>query len=260
MHNKILIAGILIDNVSMKEALKQIEGFIKEKKSHYVVTPNVDHIVKLKRDSAFKEVYDNASLVLADGMPLIWLSKLLKTKLKEKVSGSDIFPQLFKLASQKKYKIFLLGGLPESAEKTKEILNKKLTNKVEVKIYCPKFDFEKEDKINNMIINMIKDAAPDMLFVGLGTPKQELWIYRYLEELKVPISMGIGATFDFIAGKQKRAPEWMQKNGLEWFWRLLFEPKRLWKRYLIDDLLFLWLALKQLLKRYILSIKFFNLN
>jgi len=246
---KILICGEDVDNVSMQEVIKTIENLIEKKEQIYVVTPNVDHIVKLQSDVDLRKVYEDARLILADGMPLMWAAKLLGSPLKEKISGSDLFPKLCEVAAEKGYKLFFLGGRPGAALKASEVLKSKYPHIQIVGVYSPPFGFENDKEENDKIIKMIKDAEPDILFVGLGAPKQEKWIYRHKDECQVPVSIGIGVSFEFVSGMVKRAPIWMQKAGLEWFWRLMMEPKRLWKRYLIDDMKFFWLVFKQKLSQ-----------
>ncbi|MDD5432007.1 MAG: WecB/TagA/CpsF family glycosyltransferase [Candidatus Omnitrophica bacterium] len=243
---KIDICGAKIDNVTFIEAIEESISlsFCKDK-YHFIVTPNVDHLMQLQRDSDLKMVYDNAALVLTDGMPIIWLSKFLGKGIKEKISGSDLLPKLCEVASDKGLRIFFLGGRLGSVESVEKAFKNRYRGINIVRAHCPSFGFEKDEVENRQVIELIKEVQPDILFVGLGTPKQEKWIYRYRDEYKVPLSIGIGASFDFEAGVVKRAPLWMRKVGFEWFWRILMEPKRLWKRYLIDDMQFFWLVLKQ---------------
>lgn len=233
-----------IDNLNMQEAVEAIDNLIKRKGSSYVVTPNVDHIVKLENDIEFQEVYRNADLILTDGMPLIWISKLKGNPIKEKVSGSDLFPEVCKLASKKGYGIFLLGAAEGVAVKAAENLKNKFEGLKIVGTYSPSYGFEKREEEIKYIIDIINEAKPDILAVGLGAPKQEKFIYKYRKELKVPISLAIGASIDFEAGNINRAPIWMQKCGLEWFYRLYKEPKRMFKRYLVDDLTIFKLLIK----------------
>jgi len=209
-----------------------------------VVTPNVDHIVKLEEDDEFKKVYEEASLVLTDGMPLIWISKMLKTPIKEKVSGSDIFPRICEMAAQKGYKIFLLGAAEGIASKAAENLREKYPGLNIVGTYSPSYGFENKPEEIIKIISIINESQPHILAVGLGAPKQEKFIYKFKNQLKVPVSLAIGASIDFEAGNVKRAPEWMQKSGLEWFYRFVKEPRRMYKRYFKDDLKIFKLYLK----------------
>ncbi len=247
--NKIIICDVAIDNLTLIESLCLIDSFMAAKMHGYVVTPNLDHFIKLQKDQEFKQIYENASLVLADGIPLLWAARFLGTPLKEKVSGSDLFPRLCGVAAQKGYKLFFLGGRQGAASKAAEVLKTDYPGLQIAGVYCPPYGFENYRDENEKIIHMIRQAKPDILFVGLGAPKQEKWIYKYKDQYQASMSMGIGVSFEFVAGLVKRAPVWMQKAGLEWFWRLMMEPKRLWKRYLIDDPIFFWLVLKQKLSR-----------
>ncbi|WP_236058665.1 WecB/TagA/CpsF family glycosyltransferase [Planococcus glaciei] len=215
----------------------------------YVVTPNVDHIMKLQTDRKFLKIYESASLVLADGQPIIWAARYLNKPLKEKVSGSDLFPLVCGMAAREKLKVFFLGGQEGVAEEAARRLKAKYTELNVAGIYSPPFGFEKNVEENEKIIKLIVDAQPDILFVGLGAPKQEKWIYENLEKIRVPVSLGIGASFDFEAGIIQRAPAWMQKSGLEWFWRFSQEPKRLFRRYFVDDSKFLILLMKEKRKK-----------
>lgn len=233
---RIKFLNIAIDNITMEEAVREIENLILNKKPSYVVTPNVDHIVKLEKDEEFKEVYQNADLVLTDGMPLIWISKILKTPIKEKVSGSDLFPNVCKLAAEKNYSLFLLGAAEGVAKKAAENLKDKYKEIKIAGIYSPSYGFENKDDEIQLIIKMVNESNPDILAVGVGAPKQEKFIYKYKNYLNVPVSLAIGASIDFEAGNIKRAPNWMQNIGLEWFYRLCKEPIRMFKRYLIEDL------------------------
>ncbi len=225
-----------IDNLTMKETIDEIDKLIKENKNAYVVTPNVDHIVKLETDKELQDVYKDADLILTDGKPLIWISKLYKTPIKEKISGSDLFPLLCEMAAEKGYNMFFLGAGEGVANKAAQNLTNKFPKLNIVGTYSPPFGFEKDKKEIEKIINMVNKANTQILIVGLGCPKQEKFIHKYRKELNVPISLGLGASLDFEAGNIKRAPKWMSDNGLEWLYRLSKEPKRMFKRYIVDDL------------------------
>lgn len=242
---KILIAGVRIDNVTMAQAVSRIENLIQKKDPAFVVTPNVDHVVRFQSSAGFKQIYARAALVLPDGMPLIWAGAFLGRTFKERVSGADLVPALCPMAVQKGYKLFFLGGRTGAAESAAKKLEQKFPGIQIVGVYSPPFGFEHDLNENAAIVESIKKAAPDILLVGLGSPKQENWIKDHLEEMRVPVSIGVGVTFEFIAGMVKRAPLFMQRSGFEWLWRLCQEPARLWKRYLIADPYFFWLILKQ---------------
>lgn len=224
-----------IDNYSMEEVLEKIDEIISEDKNAYVVNPNVDGIVKLEKDKEFKRVYENAELILADGKPLIWMSKWYKTPIKEKISGSDLFPLVCEMAAKKGYTMFFLGAAEGVAQKAADNLKAKYSGLSVVGTYSPPMGFEKDDNEIKKIISMVREASPHILILGLGCPKQEKFIYRYRKELGVPISLCMGASIDFEAGNVKRAPKWMSNAGLEWFYRLCKEPRRMFKRYIVDD-------------------------
>lgn len=233
-----------IDNLTMAETLNEIDKLIQKKNCSYVVTPNVDHIVRLEKDEELQKVYKNASLILTDGKPLIWISKWYKTPIKEKISGSDLFPRVCQLAANKNYTMYLLGAAEGVADTAAKNLMKKYPELNIVGTYSPPFGFEKSKQEMNKIKTQIQDVHPDILIVGLGCPKQEKFMYYHCKELGVPISFGLGASIDFEAGNIKRAPKWMSNHGLEWLYRFSKEPKRLFKRYFVDDLKIIQVARK----------------
>lgn len=233
-----------IDNLTMNETLDAIDVLIGQKKNAYVVTPNVDHIVQLERGGELCDVYKNADLILTDGKPLLWIAKWYGTPIKEKISGSDLFPLLCKLAAKKGYSMYFLGAAEGVAAKAAENLTRKYKGLNVVGTYSPPFGFEKNEEEMKKIECQIKAVQPDILIVGLGCPKQELFILHNKDRLGVPISLGLGASLDFEAGNVKRAPKWMANHGLEWLFRITQDPKRMAKRYLVDDRKILWIALK----------------
>ena len=233
-----------IDNLTMAETLHEIDKLIQKKNCSYVVTPNVDHIVRLEKDEELQKVYKNASLILTDGKPLIWISKWYKTPIKEKISGSDLFPRVCQLAANKNYTMYLLGAAEGVADTAARNLMKKYPGLNIVGTYSPPFGFEKNEQEMNKIKTQIQDVHPDILIVGLGCPKQEKFMYYHCKELGVPISFGLGASIDFEAGNIKRAPKWMSNHGLEWLYRFSKEPKRLFKRYFVDDIKIIQVARK----------------
>jgi N-acetylglucosaminyldiphosphoundecaprenol N-acetyl-beta-D-mannosaminyltransferase len=243
---KLKMFEVEFDNLTFQELGEYIKKAVVKKDPQYIVTCNVDHLIQLRKDKEFKEVYDNADIITADGMPIVMGSKLLKKPLKEKVSGADIFNELGRNFEQNQYKIFFLGAAEGIAQTAANNLKKKYPDLKIVGTYSPPYNFINDKEENEKIINLIKGTEPDILLVGLGAPKQEKWIYKYHEHCNVPVSIGVGATFDFISGNIKRAPSLFQKTGLEWCWRLMQEPKRLWKRYLVDDTKFLLLLLKEI--------------
>jgi len=248
-RERIKLLGIDIDNINMKETINKIELLIEKKKPSLVITPNVHHINILQKDNEFRKIYKHASLVIPDSTPLLWSSKILGVPLKERVTGSDLLPLFSEVSAEKKYRLFFLGAKPGIAKKAAETLIQKNPRLEITGIYSPYFGFQNDGRENRKIVDMIKKCDPDVLFICLGPPKQEKWAWKHKDKIKVPVIICVGAAFDFIAGNLKRAPKWMQKIGLEWFFRLCQEPHRLWKRYLIGNIVFIWLVLKEFIKK-----------
>lgn len=223
-----------IDNLTMNEAIKETDRLIREKKHAYVVTPNMDHIVLLEKDELFKEIYDNANLILTDGKPLLWIAKSQGTPIKEKISGSDFFPEICKLAAKNEYKIYILGAAEGVADKAADKLKTKFKGLQVVGTYSPPLGFEKDEEKIRSIIDRINESGANILAVALGSPKGEKFIYKIRENIDTSLSISIGATIDFEAGNVKRAPKWMSNVGLEWLFRITQDPGRLIKRYWND--------------------------
>lgn len=241
---RIQLLNTEIDNISMEEALDRIDAMVQGRKPAYVVTPNLDHIVTIERDAYFREAYAHADLILADGKPLLWIAKARKTPIREKISGSDLFPRLAELAANKGYTMFFLGAGEGIAAQAAEKLKKQYPGLRIAGCYAPPIGFEQDRSAVHEIIQRVQTASPDILVVGLGTPKQEKFLYRYYKQMEVPVSLGLGASFDFIAGNRKRAPRWMSEHGLEWLYRTLQEPKRLAGRYIKDAVCILPILIK----------------
>lgn len=241
---RIQLLNTEIDNISMEEALDRIDAMVQDRKPAYVVTPNLDHIVTIERDAYFREVYAHADLILADGKPLLWIAKARKTPIREKISGSDLFPRLAELAANNGYTMFFLGAGEGIAAQAAEKLKKQCPGLRIAGCYAPPIGFEQDRSAVHEVIQRVQTVNPDILVVGLGTPKQEKFLYRYYKQMGVPVSLGLGASFDFIAGNRKRAPRWMSEHGLEWLYRTLQEPKRLAGRYIKDAVCILPILIK----------------
>ena len=233
-----------VNNVSMKEAVNEIERLAENGIASYIVPINVDVVIKIEKDEKLKEIADNANLVLVDGKPLVWISKWLKIPVKEKVSGSDLVPEICEAALQKGFRLFIIGGKDGVAESAQRNLEKNYPGIKIVGTYSPPIGFESNGNECKKINEMISDCQADILFVCLGCPKQEKWVYENYKKYGATVSICAGATVDFLAGNVKRAPKWMSDHGLEWFYRFLQEPKRLFKRYFIDDVKIFLLAFK----------------
>ncbi len=239
--------GVEIDNLTKMEAIKKIRDFLHRKEKGYIVTPNASHMVELQNDKKFLESYKNALLIVPDGFSIVLASKLLGKPLKEKCSGADLFPEICKLASELGMRIFILGGRDGSEKIVEEKIREAFPGIV-VSSFSPPFGFEKNEEIEKEIINLINDFKTDILFVCVGTPKSEKWIYKNFNHLNINLAFSLGSAPEFFTGVKRRAPKWMQKVGLEWLWRLIQEPGRLWKRYLIGNTIFIWLIIKELIK------------
>lgn len=224
-----------INNVTMPETIAAIEKMVEANKKSYVVAINVDVVMKIEEDSYLKKVVDNADMVLVDGKPLVWISKLYGKPLKAKISGSDLVPLLCEVAAEKGYKIFIIGGKDGIAEQAKVKLENRHPQIKIVGTYAPPFGFEKNETELDKINQMISAVHPDLLIACFGCPKQEKWIYENIGKYDAKVSVCAGATVDFLAGNVKRAPRWMSEHGLEWFYRFTQEPKRMFKRYFVDD-------------------------
>lgn len=233
-----------VNNVNMNETLLVIDEMISSNKKNYIVAINVDVVMKIEKDSYLKKIIDEADMTLVDGKPLIWISKWHKKPVKAKVSGSDLVPELCKRAANKGYSIFIIGGKDGIAEQARVNLEKNYSVIKVVGTYAPPIGFEKDEKEVGRINKMISDVHPDLLIVCFGCPKQEKWIYENYIKYDAKVSVCAGATVDFLAGNVNRAPKWMSDCGLEWFYRFLMEPKRMFKRYFIDDVKILSLIFK----------------
>lgn len=245
MTERIPILNINVDNISKKELLEKFNSGV-------LITPNVDHLMKLQKDREFYDIYQKAEYVTVDSQIVKLALKFLGTPVKEIITGSDFLPSFYTFhRDNEKIKIFLLGAAPGVADKAMGLINQKVGREIVTGAYSPTFGFEKNETECRKIAEIINSNPANVLVVGVGAPKQEKWIYKYREQLKgIKIYLAIGATIDFEAGNIKRAPKLFQRLALEWLYRLLKEPKRLWRRYIIEDFPFFYLILKQKLKIY----------
>jgi N-acetylglucosaminyldiphosphoundecaprenol N-acetyl-beta-D-mannosaminyltransferase len=228
----IAILGVPFDNITTSEALATIENMIVSREPHYVVTANVDFVVQARNDVELLRIFFDAHLVLCDGTPLVWASRMLGNALPERVAGADIVPLLIQMADKKGYRVFLLGATPASSSLAIARLKAKYPN-LETAHYSPPFN-KLLEMDHEEIKKRILAAKPDILLISFGCPKQEKWMTMHYRSLGVPVSIGVGATIDFLAGQVRRAPLWMQRSGTEWIFRLAQEPRRLLRRYLND--------------------------
>ncbi|MFH7245825.1 MAG: WecB/TagA/CpsF family glycosyltransferase [Spirulina sp.] len=240
LRHRVEILNIPIDNISVGDFLQQLTQGV-------VFTPNVDHLMKLQKDPDFVAAYQKADFRVCDSQVLLLASKFLGRPIKAKISGSDLFPMFCDHHRHNdQIKIFLLGGAEGVAAKAQERINARIGREIIVQAHSPSFGFEKNEDECQRILDLIRQSSANVLVVGVGAPKQEKWIAKYKDQLpSIDIFMAVGASIDFEAGNKPRAPELISKLGLEWLYRLASEPKRLWKRYLLDDFPFLWLIAKE---------------
>ncbi|MDB6134777.1 MAG: hypothetical protein JWM59_3020 [Verrucomicrobiales bacterium] len=229
----VVMMGVPFDQVTTPQALGLIEEMIASSRPHMLATANVDFLAQVQVDASLREILLNTDLVVCDGTPLVWLSRWLGDPLPERVAGSDMVPLLFNLASEKGYRVYFLGGREEVMQLGLKNIRRRWPELKIAGAWSPPFSsLEKMD--HEGILRRLHEAAPDILLVSFGCPKQEKWIAMNLHKAGIPVSVGVGASIDFIAGTYKRAPMWMRKVGLEWFFRILQEPKRLAGRYWRD--------------------------
>ena len=227
--------GVRLNNLSANEILNHVDYCIERRKPVQIVGVNVDQVLRVIEDQYSHHIFDNAEVVFTDGKPIMWMAKSLKRPIVEKVSGPDLMLLLCERAAEKNYKIFLLGAGPGVAEKAAENLKRKYPGLECVGTYSPPLGFEKDPEEMQRIIEMLKESNADQLFVGMGSPKQDIFIYENMNAYNIPVSYSMGAALDFISGNKKRAPKWMSDHGLEWLHRITQDPKRLLKRYFVDD-------------------------
>lgn len=241
------LIGVKINILTSHELYEKIISIINSNcmDKKIIFTPNVDILVTAESDKDFKKILNAADFNIPDGKPLIWASKFLGEPLKEKISGSSLFFKLCEIASLTDLSFFLLGGAPGVSDKAKKKLEETYPNIHIVGSYSPPFGFENNLTEERKIISLVNEVSPDILVLGFGAPKQEKWILKNREQLNFGVALGLGATIDFAAGIKKMPPEFIKTIGFAWLWRLLSEPKRLWKRYLIKDMKFFWYVFQQ---------------
>jgi len=237
--------GCAVDNLDMEETLGVVEGFIRSGRPHQHVVINVDKIVKASRDPALRQIINDCDLINADGMPVVWASRLLGKPLKERVTGVDLFEALMARAAEKGWRVFLLGAREEVVSGVAQLYPARYPGLTLAGYRNGYWKPEDEDRV----VAEIAATRPDILFVAISSPKKEAFLARYQAAMKVPFAMGVGGTFDVAVGLVKRAPVWMQNAGLEWFYRFLQEPRRMFRRYFIDDMAFVALFAREWVKR-----------
>ncbi len=247
---KISLFGLDFDDLTQAELIERISESVRERRRCWIATVNVNLVCYSARAPAFRALLHSADVITADGMPIVWASKLADRPLRERVTGADLLKPLATRAVQESWRIFLCGGEPGIAERTAQFLSAFAPGVQIVGTASPSFPTSEatwDASRNRALLAAIQSAKPDILLVAFGTPKQEQWIHHHLSTRQlqdVPVVVGIGAAFDFLAGRQRRAPQWMCRMGLEWTHRMTSQPLRLGPRYARDGLTFARLALR----------------
>jgi N-acetylglucosaminyldiphosphoundecaprenol N-acetyl-beta-D-mannosaminyltransferase len=235
---KFPVLGVRVDAVQIPDTISILENWIADRDGcHYVAVTGMHGVSESVSDPSFRAALDAASLVVCDGMPLVWLGRLHGHALRRRVYGPELMETFCKTTGAK-YRHFFYGGAEGVSEQLANVMHAKYGIRI-VGTYSPPFRSLTEEEDRD-VVAMIESAHPDVLWIGLSTPKQERWMYEHREKITVPAVLGVGAAFDLNTGRLNQAPRWMRENGLEWLFRLWTEPKRLWRRYLVNGPMFVW--------------------
>lgn len=238
------LAGVKIHNLNEDQTVEKIASCISQGGSHYMAVVNAAKIVNAQSDEALLNILNQADLVTADGMSVVWASRLLGQPLKQRVTGIDLFERLVGTAAERHWSVYFFGARQEAVTKVVEVFKAGFPN---LRVAGSRNGYFKPED-HHLVVEEIKESQADVLFVAMGSPAQEKWIAANLKQTGVHFALGVGGSFDHLAGFVRRAPRWMQQAGLEWLHRLLLEPHRLWRRYLLGNTQFIWLVLKQLFR------------
>lgn len=230
---RLQLRNITVDTFDKEGALRAVNKMLMSGNGGTVFTPNVDHVILAEENEEFANAYSRATIKLADGMPIVWASRLFGPKINERVAGSDFLFPLLQMAANNSYNVFWLGSQSETLERAHRIALEKFPG-IRVTRMSPMVSSEVTDSEVEAIMKFVRRCEPDIIIVALGAPKQEIFIDKAHHYCPKAVMLGLGASLDFLAGDVKRAPKWMQAIGMEWFWRVCREPKRLGKRYLRD--------------------------
>jgi len=242
---EVRVLGCRIDNLTLEETLARVELLIAARVPAQQVSVNVDKVVQAARDPELREFMESCALSNADGMPVVWASRLLGEPLKERVAGIDLFEGLMARAAEKGWRVYLLGANEDVVRDARATFERKHPR---LQIVGHRNGYWKPAE-EPLVVERIRAARPDILFVALGSPAKERFLARWHESMGVPFAMGVGGSFDVAAGRTRRAPVWMQRTGLEWFHRFLQEPRRMFPRYFVRDLAFFRMLLPEVLSR-----------
>lgn len=233
-RERLALSGLLVDRVDVAQAASRIAAYLGTRRLHQVVTVNLDFLRLARADAEFRETVNSADLAVADGMPLVWASRLAGRPLPDRVTGNALVEECCRLSAGTGASIFLLGARPGIADAAARVITKSYPGAVIAGSYSPPFG-PRSAEDDRALVDRINRSGARMLFVALGAPRQDTWIRAHRHELDVELAMGVGCALDVLAGAVPRAPRWMQQVGLEWLHRFRLEPRRLWHRYLVDD-------------------------
>lgn len=238
-HHRVNILGVGVSAITMDEALATIEGWIASREHQYICVRDVHGVMKSQRDATLRQIHNAAGLVTPDGMPLVWLARLKGFRHVERVYGPDLMLACCQLSISRGYRHFFYGGAEGVAQRLASRLRERFPGLAIAGTLSPPFRLLEPNEDEETVRN-INQTHPDIVWVGLGTPKQERWMSAHVGRLDAPVLVGVGAAFDFHAGVKAQAPRWMRRAGLEWLFRLLAEPRRLGPRYLLNNPWFIW--------------------
>lgn len=227
---RVNVLGVKVNVMTLHEAMTRVEHWICLRSKHYVCITGAHGVMESRRDEQLRDVLNQAGLVTADGMSLVWFSRLVRKAPAVRVYGPDLMRALTSVSPARGYRHFYYGGPPGLAEKLKAAMEAAYPGVTIVGTLSPPFR-ELTPLEDNAVVARINATCPDIVWVGLSTPRQEFWMARHLGRINAPVMIGVGAAFDFLAGTKRQAPPWMQRHGLEWLFRLATEPRRLWRRY-----------------------------
>jgi len=244
VKNRYPILNTYVNAISLDETVEQVEEIIKAGVPTQHVVINASKVNLMQKDAKLRKIVNQCPLINADGASIVWAAKILGIPLKERVTGIDLFLKLIEVAHEKKYKIYLFGAKEEVVVKVKHLFEKKYPN-LQIVGYRNGYFTEADEP---EIVRDMAESKADMMFVAFSSPKKEYWVNKYINKINIPFVMGVGGSFDVVAGVTDRAPLWMQNHGLEWFYRFIQEPRRMWKRYMIGNAKFVLLTFKTKLK------------
>lgn len=244
---KVPLFNLQFDAIGLGDAAQLVTDISRATARNLVMPVNVDVLMQVQEDAELREICKSAAVLLADGMPIVWMSRFLGVPLPERVTGADLLPEICRFAATSGARVFFMGGQPGAAAETARRLSIRHPELIVAGTVCPPFGFEEDPVESARIVSQINESHVHILFIGVGAPKQEKWIARHRGQLSIGSAICVGAAFDFAAGYVTRAPKFLRSAGLEWAWRLGKEPRRLWRRYILRDAAFFRLAIRSLL-------------